>query len=63
MGAYLEHVKDEIVKEEGAIEQAEEKIDKSKEHWDNEIKILNENFVKKAQDLGIYSKEELYKNY
>jgi len=27
MGAYLEHVKEEIVKEEDAIEKAEEKID------------------------------------
>ena len=35
MGAYLEHLKCEVVKEEDAVEDAEAKIDKSKEHWDN----------------------------
>ena len=63
MGAYLEHVKDEIVKEEDAIEDAEVKIDKSKEHWDQEIKLINENIIKKANNSGIYSKEDYYKNY
>ncbi len=51
------------MKEEDAVEDAEAKIDKSKEHWDHEIKLISQNISKKANDLGIYSKEEYYKNY
>ena len=45
------------------MEDAEEKIDISKEKWKQEMDKINENIVKKASDAGIFSKEEYFKNY